>query len=99
MVQLIALYRKPPDPEDFLRRYRGEHLPLARQMPGLLKIEAGLLEGVGSDAPYWYMATLSFADRASLEESQRADVSRQAARVLFSFAKGLVDFTVREVEE
>ena len=99
MVQLIALYRRPEDPEAFLRRYREEHLPLARQMPGLLSIEAGPLEGLGTDAPYWYMATLSFPSREAFEESQRAPVSREAAKVLMGFARGLVDFALREVGE
>ncbi|MDA8347128.1 MAG: EthD family reductase [Thermaerobacter sp.] len=99
MVQLIALYRRPDDEDAFLRRYREEHLPLARQMPGLQRIEVGPLEGLGDETPYWYMATLSFPDRAVFEESQRAPVSREAAKVLMSFAKGLVDFALREVEE
>ncbi len=99
MIQLIALYRRPEDPEEFLRRYREEHLPLARQMPGLMGIEAGPLQGLGADIPYWYMASLSFPDRTTFEESQRADVSRQAAKVLMSFARGLVDFCLREVDE
>ena len=98
MVQLIAFYRRPANEEEFLRRYREEHLPLAREMPGLMRIEAGPLEGLGAESPYWYMATLSFPDRAAFEESQRAEVSRQAARALMSFAKDLVTFALREVE-
>lgn len=99
MVELIALYRRPEDPETFLRRYREEHLPLAQKMPGLIGIQAGPVEGLGSAFPYWYMATLTFPDREALDESQRTPVSREAAKVLMSFAKGLVDFVVREVEE
>jgi uncharacterized protein (TIGR02118 family) len=99
MVQLIALYRRPDDPQTFLRRYREEHLPLARQMPGLMRMEDGPIEGLGSPLAYWYMATLSFPDRQTFEESQRAPISREAAKALMSFAKGLVDFALREVAE
>lgn len=98
MVKLIALYRRPEDPELFLRRYREEHLPLARQMPGLIAMEHGPLAGMGREAPYWYMASLTFRDHAAMEESQKAEVSVRAAKALFSFAKGLVDFVVQEVE-
>lgn len=98
MVKMIALYRRPEDPEAFLKRYLEEHVPLAAQMPGLLSFEHGPLEGMGREAPYWYMAQLSFQDRSALVESQKADVSVQAAKVLFSFARGLVDFMVQEVQ-
>lgn len=94
---MIALYRRPEDPDAFLKRYLEEHVPLALQMPGLVSFEHGPLQGMGREAPYWYMASLAFADRRALEESQKAEVSVQAAKVLFSFAKGLVDFMVQEV--
>ena len=98
MVQLVALYRPPEDKEEFLRRYREEHLPLAARMPGLTGMAAGRLDALSPDVPYWYLATLDFPDRATLEASQRSPESRAALRALMAFAKGLVDFAVCEVE-
>ena len=97
-MQLVALYRRPTDTDEFLRRYRSEHLPLTRQMPGLRGLQAGPIEGVGQDLPYWFMATLDFPDRETLAQSQRSPESRAALRALMAFAQGLVDFAVREVE-
>ncbi len=98
VVQLIALYRPPEDKDEFLRRYRLEHLPLAARMPGLMGMAAGPIEGVGLDLPYWFMATLDFPDRETLKASQNSPESRAARKALLAFADGLVDFAVREVE-
>ena len=97
-MQLIALYRPPEDKDEFLRRYRLEHLPLAARMPGLIGMAAGPIEGLGMNLPYWYMATLDFPDRVTLMESQRSPESRAARKALLAFADGLVDFAVRKVE-
>lgn len=39
MLKLLALYKLPAEPESFLRHYKNVHVPLLRQVPGLLKIE------------------------------------------------------------
>jgi len=99
MVQLIALYRRPGDEAEFLRRYREEHLPLARRMPGLTAMSHGPLAGLGAELPYWYMATLDFPDRATFEASQRSPESRAALKALLAFAAGQVEFALREVAD
>ena len=39
MVKFVALYKKPADVEAFEKHYNEIHAPLAKKMPGLVKLE------------------------------------------------------------
>ena len=39
MAQMVVIYRTPPDPAAFDRRYFERHVPLAKRLPGLKKYE------------------------------------------------------------
>ena len=44
-VKLVVLYTQPDDPSAFDRHYFETHLPLVRQIPGLLRAETGRFVG------------------------------------------------------
>jgi uncharacterized protein (TIGR02118 family) len=91
MVKLVALFTKPPDPDDFDRHYRDVHLPLIERWPGLRRLEAGKVTGaVGGPAPYYAMAEMYFDDPDALRAAMRSPEGRAAGDDLQGFANGLV---------
>ena len=64
MVKLMVLYGKPEDPSAFDAYYAATHAPLAEKIPSLKRFEHGKALGGadGSEAPYYYVAELSFDD-------------------------------------
>jgi uncharacterized protein (TIGR02118 family) len=68
-VKLVVLYTQPDDPDAFEQHYREQHMPLARAIPGVQRIDTGLIiaEADGGD-PLWYRITeLYFTDRPALD--------------------------------
>jgi uncharacterized protein (TIGR02118 family) len=83
MVKLMALYKQPRDPETFERIYFGEHVPLARKMPGLRRLEIDRITGAPRGEPEYYLvAHLYFDDAETMQRSMASEESRAAAAVL-----------------
>jgi len=100
MVKLVALYRKPADPEAFERHYWEVHLPLARKMPGLQRVEVSRVTGApGGEPPYYLMAEMYFADQAALDAAMKSPEGRAAGKDLMGFAGDLVTLYTAEVAE
>jgi uncharacterized protein (TIGR02118 family) len=91
----MALYTTPKDPEEFVRRYRAEHLPLARKMPGLEKCTIyrvmGDRVGAGEEG-VWMVAALSFPDADTMKAAIRSPESKAASDALAGIAPGLATF-------
>jgi uncharacterized protein (TIGR02118 family) len=91
-VTLMALYRRPEGGDEavetFRRRYRDEHLPLARQSPGLRSLHVARVAQAFSDSDLYLVARLVFDDRAALDEALRSDPMRAAGKVLREIAPG-----------
>lgn len=92
MVKLLALYKKPPDPEAFDAHYRDVHMPLIEKWPGLKRAEVGRVTGMpgGAEAPYYLTAEMYFDDADALRTAMRSPEGRAAGEDLQSFATGLV---------
>ncbi|MBE3590108.1 MAG: EthD family reductase [Firmicutes bacterium] len=101
MVKLVVLFKRPENPEEFERLYRDTHLPLARRMPGVRRMELSRFTGVpgGGEPPFYRMAELYFDSLEALESSMASPESREAARNLMSIARGIVSMAIAEVEE
>ncbi|WPD18896.1 EthD family reductase [Thermaerobacter composti] len=98
MVKLVALYRQPQDREAFDRHYREVHLPLARRMPGLRRVEVARITGApGGSSPYYLMAEMYFDDAASLEAALQSPEGRAAGKDLMGFAGEIVSLHIAEV--
>ena len=69
MIRRFSLVRKRPElsPEEFLARWTGEHVEIAKQLPGLRGYVIHLLDGEAP--PYDGIAITSFDSR---EDAERA---------------------------
>jgi len=98
MYQLIALYDQPDDPTAFLKHYDEVHLPLVHQTPGLQSavVKRVLANPMGGDLPYFLIAEMSFADKASFDAAMASPENRAAGKDLMTFARGKVTLLVAE---
>jgi uncharacterized protein (TIGR02118 family) len=74
MIKYVALYRTPDDPDEFERRYLGEHVPLADATPGLVRTEVARVSrvyvpGFLGDAQPYLMAELYFASEQAMKRA------------------------------
>jgi uncharacterized protein (TIGR02118 family) len=98
MVKLIVLYGKPEDPAAFEAYYAGTHSSLAEKVPGLKRFEHGKALGSadGSEAPYYYVAELSFDDPEALQAGMSSHEGEAAGADLANFASGGVTMFVAQ---
>ncbi len=99
MVKLMVLYGKPEDPSAFDAHYAATHAPLAAKIPNLRRYEHGKALGSadGSEAPYYYVADLSFDDPEALQAGMSSPEGEAAAGDLANFASGGVTMFVAQV--
>ena len=99
MVKLMVLYGKPEDPSAFDAYYAGTHAALAEKMPNLRRFEHGKALGSadGSQAPYYYVAELSFDDPDALQTGMASAEGAAAAGDLANFASGGVTMFVAQI--
>jgi uncharacterized protein (TIGR02118 family) len=90
MVKLIVLYGKPEDPSAFDAYYASTHAPLAEKIPNLKRYEHGKALGSadGSEAPYYYVADLSFDDADALQAGMSSPEGAAAGADVANFASG-----------
>lgn len=68
MHRATIMYSVPDDPEEFLRRYRDEHLPLVDPVPGLRRFSWSTPRCLGgTDAPVFLVAELDFDDKEQMK--------------------------------
>ena len=100
MHKLIALFKRPENVEEFERAYTETHLPLIRQMPNLRRLVVNRVTGAPVGEPEYYLiAEMWFDSREEMMEGVSSEASRQAARTLNTFAKGLVSMVFVESSE
>lgn len=100
MVKLVALYKKPENPDEFDKRYFEGHIPIAGKMPGLRRMEVAKMVGSPSgDSEYYLMAELYFDDMDSLKAAMSSPEGKAAGKDVMSFARDIVTMTFAEVEE
>ena len=98
MPKLIALYKKPDDPEAFLEHYRNVHMPLVEKIPGLAGATVNMATGapMGGEPEYFLIAEMRYPDEETFKKAMASDENRAAGKDLMSFAKGLVTLLVAE---
>lgn len=92
MVKLIALYEKPEDEQAFFDHYENVHSPLARQVPGLVKLVVNRVyaDAFGRQPRYVLIAEMHFEDRQAFDAAMRSAENRALGTDLMSFAKDIV---------
>ncbi|WP_128646202.1 EthD family reductase [Rhodococcus sp. BS-15] len=97
-VRVAVCYGMPEDPAAFDRHYAEVHVPLAHAVPGLVDFTWGTLDSLDdSPPPYYAIASLYFADGASLKAGLASPEMTAAGKDLRNFATGGVTmFTQNE---
>jgi uncharacterized protein (TIGR02118 family) len=98
MVKLIVAYGRPEDSAAFDRHYAETHMPIAEKIPNVRRFEAGKVLGSpdGSDAPYYFMATLWFDSPEELQTAMQSPEGQAAAGDVANFASGGATMMIAE---
>jgi uncharacterized protein (TIGR02118 family) len=101
MVKVTALYGHPESPEAFEKHYAATHVPLAKKIPGLVKLElTSFLPGPDGTKPAYYrMAELYFAGPAEVQHAIASPEGQATTSDLANFATGGVTLLVGGVQE
>lgn len=98
MVKLVAIYRKPENVESFDQHYYNIHTPLAKKMPGLLKLEVNKIYGTPmGESDLHLIAEMYFETKEALADALSSPEGRAAGKDLMGFAGKLVTMHFAEV--
>lgn len=81
MATMMVMYRTPKDPQAFDRHYSEVHVPMARQLPGLLSYEMsdGPVTTVTGPKDVYMVATLRFPSIQAIREAFASDIGKACA--------------------
>jgi uncharacterized protein (TIGR02118 family) len=102
MVKLVAMFKRPDDPEAFDQAYFGTHLPLNAKTPGLRRTGVTRVTGTprGEESPWYLVTEMYYDDEGAMRAAFASPEAAEAAKNLMSFAKGLVAmYTAQVVDE
>ncbi len=99
MVKFVALYKKPDDVDAFEKHYQETHLPLAKKMNGLLKLEVSHMNGSPAGEPKFYMmAELYFEDKNTMFAALNSDEGKAAAKDIMAVAGDIIHMMFASVD-
>lgn len=81
MAKMTVIYNTPKDIEFFEKHYFEVHVPLAKQLPGLIKYEineGSIISTTGHSEPY-RIANLYFDSLESMMDSFRSEIGQKCA--------------------
>ncbi|MFY9865190.1 MAG: EthD family reductase [Trebonia sp.] len=84
MVRLLVLYNPPEDAVAFDKYYNEIHIPLAKQLPGLVRYT--ISRNLAANAQYYLIAELDWADMASAQAALRSPIGAACAADVAKFA-------------
>jgi uncharacterized protein (TIGR02118 family) len=81
MAKMTVIYKTPKDKEFFEKHYFEVHIPLAKQLPGLIKYEindGAIISTTGQPEPY-RIANLYFESLEAMMNSFRSEIGQKCA--------------------
>ena len=101
MAQLVVLYKMPKDPAAFDRYYFETHVPLARKIPGLRKLQLskGPIATPAGPSSVHMVATLTFDSVKDIQAAFASAEGQVAAADVQKFASGGVEMNFFETAE
>jgi uncharacterized protein (TIGR02118 family) len=95
-----VLYNTPVDPEAFDRYYEEVHIPLAKQLPGLVRytVSKGVTR-LGGDAKHYLIAELDWETTEAMQAAFASAIGAETAADVPKFATGGSSLMVFEVAE
>ena len=97
MVRLLVLYNPPEDAVAFDKYYNEIHIPLAKQMPGLVRYTVS--RNLSKGAPYYLVAELDWEAMASARAALRSPEGAAATADVPKFATTGASTLLFEVAE
>jgi len=97
MVRMLVLYNRPEDPAAFDKHYDEIHIPLTKQMPGLLRYTVS--RNLSKGAPYYLVAELDWEDMAAFRAAVASPIAAESAADVEKFATGGSSILIFEVAE
>lgn len=101
MAKLVVLYKTPADPAAFDAYYESTHVPIAKQIPGLVRYEisTGEVSTPQGAAPYHLVAVLTFDSLAALHAGLGSPEGQAAAGDLGHFAQAGAELLLFETKD
>jgi uncharacterized protein (TIGR02118 family) len=98
MVKLVAIYSIPENMEEFNQHYFETHAPLAKEVPGLIKLEVSKVYGAPmGESNLHLIAEMYFENKEALTEAMNSPEMRATGKDLMSFAGKIVSMHFAEV--
>jgi uncharacterized protein (TIGR02118 family) len=98
MVKLVAIYSIPENVEEFNQHYFETHAPLAKKVPGLIKLEVSKVYGAPmGESNLHLIAEMYFENKGTLAEAMNSSEMRATGKDLMSFAGKIVSMHFAEV--
>jgi uncharacterized protein (TIGR02118 family) len=81
MARMVVIYKKPKDPVAFDKHYFEIHVPLAKQLPGLIKYEVskGSVIALASAQEPYLIGILHFDSLAAIKEAFASECGKACA--------------------
>jgi len=100
MVRFLVLYETPEDPAAFDKHYNEIHIPLVKQLPGLLSYTISRnLAAPDDKAKYYLVAELDWENMEAMQAAFASETGAQAAADIPNFAPTGVHRLIYEVAE
>ena len=102
MAAMFVCYKTPADPAAFDAYYANVHIPIAKKIPGLRKVEittGPVTTPAGAPTDVYVIAVLRFDDLAALQAAFASPEGKAAAADLANFAGGGADLFISETRE
>ena len=97
MVRMLVLYNHPEDPAAFDKHYNEIHIPLAKQMPGLVRYTVS--KNLGKNPTHYLIAELDWEDMDAFRAGVSSPIAAEAAADVQKFATGGSSTLIYEVAE
>jgi len=98
--KIIVLFGKPTDPQLFDKQYWDDHIPIAKQMPGLRKYTVHKVVTAPRGEPaYYQVAELEFDNMDSLKNAISSQAGKDSGRHGMKIATGGMTFLYAESKE
>jgi len=100
MYKVTVLYEHPEDVGQFEKHFREQHLPLAKKMHGVSKIEITKFDSSadGGEPEYYGMSEIFFGSKAEMEETMGSPEGQATINDLLNLTKTGVKVLLGNVE-
>jgi uncharacterized protein (TIGR02118 family) len=100
MVRLLVLYDTPENPEAFDRHYNEIHIPLVRQLPGLLRYTVSRnISATRGGKELYLVAELDWENLEAMQAAMTSETGKQTTADVPKFAPSGVTTVTYEVAE